>query len=1073
MSKISLRAYNQEIETLINRGQTDEAIGHCKYILKIFPKHIETYKLLGKAYLESQRYAEASDILARVLSVVPDDFVAQIGLSIIREDEGNLDAAIWHMERAYETQPSNSAIQEELRRLYGRRDGIEPHKIRLTRGALVRLYVKGDLYPQAVAEAKSALAEDPDRLDLSILLAKCHDQMGNKVEAVETSTRILKRLPNCYEANKIIASALTKPDEARVYQQRVNALDPYEGQLSPGMHNASEVPDNAVTLEQLEWQPSMDISIQPEWVSNMGIQLPEEQQATPDWATAIPEEAGIHPLGEILEDEIAQDEESPSTADFLTPPSVIPDETEAIPDWMSQAGWEISDSQSDESQMEPAGVSTAPEEENEAGEIPEIEAGIMPDWLKEISPPENELETDTAEDLEKLDLLDKILPASAAGIAAAASIAAADIEPKEETPDWLSDIVKGEKEEPSPASDFTTWEPARQPLEEEQGQEIQEGLDWLDRLADEHSSEQETILSSELDRMQNPPEWIKQAQPEEEAPTEGEETQIPDWLEESPPSAPVSADQETGSEEWPSLFLTESPAEQPAEAAETAAPISGVEETQVPESSTPFSAELFDEAASQVEWSSDAAEQPAADQPGQTEEEDSAFSWLESLAARQGADEATLVTSPEERETETPAWLSEFAEEIPETEAQAPADAISPLPVWMEEPADFGLTTEEEVEPAQEETTPEPGMEPLSEAHIVETPAEIGKPLDIDNDALSWLEALAAKHGADEGELVSDQSTRSEMPPEWIKELTETPEAAAPTAESAPEQEPESQLPDWIRELEAEEPTAQLAEEKITAPDVSEETIVEPNVEPEETEASAWASDILTTAPATEEVAQEGTAELPDWLSMEGEMPAEEASQDEDQSLEWLNTIIASEDQETPQDISDILSEEAIEETETLETEEQFLPSASTAESMPADELPDWLQQLDNEVGDEVVDFSMEFTESPATPDEETISLPETKPAETVQEFALPTSTLEETRQLMASGEIDTAVEQYAALIENGDHLDEVIEDLTEASYRHPLNAGVLQALGDAYASINRVKEALDAYTKAEELLLR
>lgn len=1070
MSKISLRAYNQEIETLINRGQTDEAIGHCKYILKIFPKHIETYKLLGKAYLESQRYAEASDILARVLSVVPDDFVAQIGLSIIREDEGNLDAAIWHMERAYEIQPSNSAIQEELRRLYGRRDGIEPHKIRLTRGALVRLYVKGDLYPQAVAEAKSALAEDPDRLDLSILLAKCYNQMGNKVEAVETSTRILKRLPNCFEANKIIASALTKPEEARTYQQRVNALDPYEGQLSPGMNSASEVPDNAITLEQLEWQPSMDISIQPEWVSNMGLQLPEEQQATPDWATAIPEEASIHATGEFLEDETAQDEEEPSSADLLTPPAVIPEETETIPDWMSQAGWEISDSRAQESQIETAGVSIVPEEES-AG-IPEIEAGVIPDWLKEIAPPENELETDTAEDLEKLDLLDKILPASAAGIAAAATTAAEN-EPAQETPDWLNEIVQGEKEEITPAPDFTTWEPAGQPLEEEQGQEIQEGLDWLDRLADEHSAEQETILSSELERMQNPPEWINQAQLEEEASAEAKEAQIPDWMDESQPSTPVSADQEAVTEEWLSSFLTETPVEQPSEEIETAAPILGVEEPQSAEITPATAAELIDDAASHVEWSSDAAEQLVDDQPGQIkEEENDAFSWLESLAARQGADEATLVTNPEERETETPAWLSEFTEEAPETESQTPADAISPLPAWMEEPADFGMPADEESEPVQAQTTPEPAIEPPSEVAVSETPAEVGKPLDIDNDALSWLEALAAKHGADEGELVSDQSTRSEVPPEWIKELTETPEAAASAIEPARVQEPDSQLPDWIRELEAEEPTAQV-EEEITAPEISEEIFVAPNEEREETETTAWSSDISAAAPATEEIAQESAAELPDWLNLEGDIPGAEAGQEKGQSLEWLNAIPTLEDQETPQEISEILSEEAVEEADLLDTEEQFLTPLSSAEGVPTGDLPDWLQQLDNEVGDEIADYSMELTESPTVPDEEIISISEIISAEPTQEFALPTSILEETRHQMAAGEIDAALEQYAALIENGDQLDDVIEDLTEASYRHPLNAGVLQALGDAYAKINRVKEALDAYTKAEELLLR
>ena len=99
-------------------------------------------------------------------------------MSIIREDEGNLDAALFHMERAYETQPANIAVQDELRRLYGRRDGVEPPKLRLSRGALVRMYARGGLNRQAIAEIRAALVEDPQRIDLEVILARIHYIIG-------------------------------------------------------------------------------------------------------------------------------------------------------------------------------------------------------------------------------------------------------------------------------------------------------------------------------------------------------------------------------------------------------------------------------------------------------------------------------------------------------------------------------------------------------------------------------------------------------------------------------------------------------------------------------------------------------------------------------------------------------------------------------------------------------------------------------------------------------------------------------------------------------------------------------
>src|SRR3990172_3964712 len=202
MAEATLRAYLKEIDDLIEREQLDEAIAHCRHILQVYPKHLDTYRLLGKAYLEAKRFGDAADIFQRVLSAVPDDFVAHVGMSIVREDEGKNDAAIWHMERAFEPTPANPAIQQELRRLIGRRDGLEPHKVRLTRGALARMYAHGDLFPQAIAELRSALQEDPDRPDLQVLLAQIYWRTNQRAEAAEVGQRILTSLPFCREAHR-------------------------------------------------------------------------------------------------------------------------------------------------------------------------------------------------------------------------------------------------------------------------------------------------------------------------------------------------------------------------------------------------------------------------------------------------------------------------------------------------------------------------------------------------------------------------------------------------------------------------------------------------------------------------------------------------------------------------------------------------------------------------------------------------------------------------------------------------------------------------------------------------------
>ena len=84
----------------------------------------------------------------------------------------------------------------------------------------------------------------------------------------------------------------------------------------------------------------------------------------------------------------------------------------------------------------------------------------------------------------------------------------------------------------------------------------------------------------------------------------------------------------------------------------------------------------------------------------------------------------------------------------------------------------------------------------------------------------------------------------------------------------------------------------------------------------------------------------------------------------------------------------------------------------------------------------------------------------------TVQNLALSQAQDELTRS-----NIPGAMESYGKLIKKGKLLEEIIFDLREALYRYPVDISILQALGDAYMRANRLQEALDSYTKAEELL--
>jgi len=402
MARISLRAYSRDIEVMIDKNQIDEAFAHCRYILELYPKHIDTYRLMGKALLEAQRFGDASDVFHRVLSSVPDDFIAHLGMSIIREDESNLDAAIWHMERSFEVQPSNAAVQVELRRLYGLRDGVTPQKIQLTRGALARMSAKSNLHSQAIAELRAALSNDPQRPDLQVVLAEMYLQTGSRMESIETCNALINKLPYCQAANRILAEILPeteRADKAQEYKSRLGELDPYYLQLSPVAPTLEQVPDGAVTIERFEYTgESFEIveKSQPAWAASLGVDLEDEQlesdEPAPDWLEESGAEgeakSGSDQGEELLSEggeDLDIDEDQLLSSDEIDAP-----EAEEIPDWMGDI---------DESETTAAPVldldSEIPAEEDEEMEESHLMAGEIeaaqepradediPDWMSE------------------------------------------------------------------------------------------------------------------------------------------------------------------------------------------------------------------------------------------------------------------------------------------------------------------------------------------------------------------------------------------------------------------------------------------------------------------------------------------------------------------------------------------------------------------------------------------------------------------------------------------------------------------------------------------------------------------
>ncbi|MBX3061477.1 MAG: tetratricopeptide repeat protein [Anaerolineae bacterium] len=275
MATTTLRAYLDDVQAMLGQQALEEVIGHCRHILQHFPKNLETYRLLGQALSEKRRFQEAMDVFQRVLAAVPNDFAAHVGMSECWEQQNNFGNAVWHMERAFEQDPNNHALQEELKRLYERNRQTPPARMQLSRVALARVYFNGKLYEQAISELQAALPQHPGRLDLQVLYADALWQAEHIAESTEAALLVLESLPDSRDANRIMAALwlrANRPSDAKPYFLKVEQLDPF---LAWTLVNpdGKEVPKDAFKLPRLQWDVRAAAALAsntPEWMATIG-----------------------------------------------------------------------------------------------------------------------------------------------------------------------------------------------------------------------------------------------------------------------------------------------------------------------------------------------------------------------------------------------------------------------------------------------------------------------------------------------------------------------------------------------------------------------------------------------------------------------------------------------------------------------------------------------------------------------------------------------------------------------------------------------------------------------------------
>lgn len=339
MRRIALHEYLSQIEGLVDDNRLPEAAAHCHFVLQQYPRHAGAYRLFGRALLEQQLFDDAIDIFERLLSADPEDLISHAGLALAYRESRDLERALWHMERAFEVDPYNRAIQDELRKLYVARDGDGPARLALTRAALARLHLRAALYQQASAEFTQLVVAYPGRIDLKLALAETLYRDANPVGAADLCREVLATLPYCIKANAIVADVFLSDeriDEARVHLRRVQDL---------------------TMLDRARLDPDTTLG---QALNNSRISLPESVQV------------------EVLEDTLAFAKGFEESGAWPESATAVVVDGESLPDWLQDLGSPDS--------------SPALESPMEANEEPE--PAEMMDWLEEVRTTSSDVSTE-------------------------------------------------------------------------------------------------------------------------------------------------------------------------------------------------------------------------------------------------------------------------------------------------------------------------------------------------------------------------------------------------------------------------------------------------------------------------------------------------------------------------------------------------------------------------------------------------------------------------------------------------------------------------------------------------------
>jgi tetratricopeptide (TPR) repeat protein len=241
----------------LDRGDYHLAARACTLALEAYPACMSAHRILGEALLERGETEQAIGHFDRALTLDPLGVVARLGLGVAAEEHKNPGLAYAHYLHAWEINPALDQVRGQLVRLraaLGSHDRLHP-----TRAGLAGIHARSGQLGRAASEWRAILAVDPESVRARTSLAEVLWRAGDDAGAVAICREILRTAPDNARALAMVAD-IEKRVEAPTtgeWVQRYRAIDPL-GEVSDLLMELREGADLSFLAPASQSVPDFD-----------------------------------------------------------------------------------------------------------------------------------------------------------------------------------------------------------------------------------------------------------------------------------------------------------------------------------------------------------------------------------------------------------------------------------------------------------------------------------------------------------------------------------------------------------------------------------------------------------------------------------------------------------------------------------------------------------------------------------------------------------------------------------------------------------------------------------------------